>query len=237
MPIAAPITFVAGALTPSTSQTKQEYFNEMASKLQAFYDDSAAGFQNGGLEPTSNVGPWLKNGHIWKFWSVVTGSYSLSVLDPGVILWTGESAVDETEGEFYLCDGRQMIVTSDQGLFNAIGYNFNLPADMSGVNPIDPTKFRIPDLRGRMTIGAGTGTGLTNRVLGTLYGEENHLMTIAEMPAHTHNVSGAFASIIPGQGFAVPGAQAATQTTTSTGGSTAFNVLSPCQAANSKIKR
>lgn len=237
MPIAAPLTFVAGGLTPNTSQTKQEFFNEMASKLQAFYDDSAAGFQNGGLEPTSNVGPWLKNGHIWKFWSAVTGSYSLSVLEPGVILPTAEVTVDETEGEFYLCDGRQVTVSGDQALFNAIGYNFNLPADMSGVNPIDPSKFRIPDQKGRMLIGAGTGTGLTNRVLGTLYGEESHLLTIAEMPSHNHTYTSVVVGLGTGGPVFVPAAIASAAVTGSTGGSSAFNILSPCQAVNFKIKR
>lgn len=237
MPISAPLTFTMGALTPNTRQTKQEFANELAAKLQAFYDDSAAGFQNGGLEPTSDVGPWLKGGHIWKFWSAVTGSYSLSVLEAGVILPTGEAAVDETEGEFYLCDGRQVTVSGDQGLFNSIGYNFNLPADMSGVNPIDPSKFRIPSLRGRMPIGAGTGTGLTNRVLGTLYGAESLILSLSQMPAHNHTVQGCVSGIIPGQGFAVPGGQPATQTTSIVGGSDPVNTLGPCQAVNFKVKR
>lgn len=236
MPIAAPITFVAGALTPNTELTPQEFYNEMAAKLQAFYDDSAAGFQNGGLEPTSNVGPWLKNGRTWKFWSSTTGSYSLSVLDAGVILPTGEATVSEADGEFLLCDGDQLTVTAYQALFNAIGYNFNVPADMSGVNPIDPTKFRIPDLRGRSPLGAGTGTGLTARVLGERLGEETHVQTVAELVAHTHTVSGASAGIIPGQGFAVAGAVVSAGTTGSTGGGTGFNVLHPVQVVNFKVK-
>lgn len=236
MLINASLTFVMGALNQGTQQTKQEFANEIAAKLQAFFDDSAAGFQNGGPEPTSNVGPWLKNGTIWKFWNAATGSYSLSVENPGTQFPTAEATVNEADGEFLLCDGRQMFVTSYQALFNAIGYNYNLPADMSGVNPIDPTKFRIPDKRGRGSIGAGTGSGLTLRVQGTLYGEESHIMTVAEMPAHSHTVQGANNGTIAGQGFAVPGAVVASKTTSTVGGGDAFNTLSPFQADNWKIK-
>lgn len=44
-----------------------------------------------------------------------------------------------------------------------------------------------PDLRGRFILGTGSGIGLTPRSLGQTGGEEQHTLTIAEMPAHTHN--------------------------------------------------
>lgn len=47
----------------------------------------------------------------------------------------------------------------------------------------------VPKLLGRALIVAGTGSGLTNRVLGTTGGEENHTLTIAEMPFHGHTFS------------------------------------------------
>lgn len=46
--------------------------------------------------------------------------------------------------------------------------------------------FTLPDLRGRVIVGSGTGSGLTARSLGDTGGEEDHQLTIAEMPAHTH---------------------------------------------------
>lgn len=46
---------------------------------------------------------------------------------------------------------------------------------------------KLPDLRGRATIGAGKGTGLTDRNIGETTGEENHILTEAEMPRHTHD--------------------------------------------------
>jgi microcystin-dependent protein len=42
------------------------------------------------------------------------------------------------------------------------------------------------DAQGRAIIGAGQGSGLTNRVLGSTGGEETHVLTESEMPSHTH---------------------------------------------------
>jgi microcystin-dependent protein len=44
----------------------------------------------------------------------------------------------------------------------------------------------LPDWRGRALVGAGQGSGLTNRALNTTGGAETHQLTVAEMPEHTH---------------------------------------------------
>jgi len=53
------------------------------------------------------------------------------------------------------------------------------------------TSLLVPDMRGRVIMGAGTGAGLTARALGAILGEENHALTAAEsgMPAHTPTAS------------------------------------------------
>lgn len=43
-----------------------------------------------------------------------------------------------------------------------------------------------PDLKGRVPVGAGTGTGLTARTLGATGGAETHVLTTSEMPSHRH---------------------------------------------------
>lgn len=53
----------------------------------------------------------------------------------------------------------------------------------------DGTK-NTPDLRGRFILGAGQGSGLTNRTLKQIGGEENHLLIADEMPSHTHPMIG-----------------------------------------------
>lgn len=48
------------------------------------------------------------------------------------------------------------------------------------------TTFNLPDSRGKADIGSGTGSGLTARTLGATGGAENHTLTEAQMPSHTH---------------------------------------------------
>jgi microcystin-dependent protein len=42
---------------------------------------------------------------------------------------------------------------------------------------------------GRVIVGCGNGTGLTTRAPGDTGGEETHLLTVGEIPAHTHDAS------------------------------------------------
>ena len=46
-----------------------------------------------------------------------------------------------------------------------------------------------PDLRGRFVLGSGSGSGLTNRDINNMGGEETHTLTIAEMPSHNHRMN------------------------------------------------
>lgn len=84
---------------------------------------------------------------------------------------------------YLLCDGSAVSRTTYSALYSAIGTAFGV-GDGS-------TTFNVPDLRSRSPIGAGTGTGLTNRTLGTTGGNETHTLTQAETPvkSHTHGVT------------------------------------------------
>ena len=46
-----------------------------------------------------------------------------------------------------------------------------------------------PDLRGRALIGAGQGSGLSNRLLGSTLGTQTHTLTWQEIPDHGHDVT------------------------------------------------
>ena len=66
------------------------------------------------------------------------------------------------------------------------------------------TTFNLPDLRGRTSIGKGTGSGLSARTIGATGGEETHTLTTAEIPSHTHSIpsrdataGGAHADTVP----------------------------------------
>lgn len=77
-----------------------------------------------------------------------------------------------------LCDGSAISRSTFASLFAVIGTSYGAG---NGT-----TTFNVPDLRSRGPIGAGTGSGLTNRVLASSGGEENHVLGAAEMPTHTH---------------------------------------------------
>lgn len=51
------------------------------------------------------------------------------------------------------------------------------------------TTFALPDLRGRVMVGAGQGPGTTFRNLGEQGGSETQRISVGQLPAHTHTVS------------------------------------------------
>jgi microcystin-dependent protein len=76
--------------------------------------------------------------------------------------------------------------------------------------------FAMPDLRGRAAMGAGTGAGLTPRVLGEAVGEESVTLTMNQMPSHVHGLQPRFDPPEPAE------------FTGATGGGTApFEILQP----------
>jgi microcystin-dependent protein len=76
------------------------------------------------------------------------------------------------------CDGTAVSRTTYADLFTAIGVTFG------GGN--GSTTFNLPDMRSRMPIGAGAGTGLTNRTLGGSGGGETKVINSANLPVHVH---------------------------------------------------
>lgn len=98
---------------------------------------------------------------------------------------------------YLLCDGSVYAQASYPALFSAIGSNWNTGGEGVG-------NFRVPDIRGRVTMGSGTGSGLSPRALAQLLGEESHVLVVGEIPAnlnvndpgHTHqgDTSGGYQS-------------------------------------------
>ena len=110
-----------------------------------------------------------------------TGNYYLNnyVLIPaGTIIQS--AAINEPAGWFD-CNGRTLSVIVDANLFNAIGYAYS--RNVYGGSDLS---FNIPDMRGRVGIGYGTGSGLTTRGLGDMSGSETHTLIVGEMPRHSH---------------------------------------------------
>lgn len=95
-----------------------------------------------------------------------------------VIAFAGSSA----PSGWLLCDGSAVSRSTYAALFAIVGTTYGA-GDGS-------TTFALPDLRGRTAIGAGQGSGLTNRTLAGTVGSETHTLSTSEMPSHTHNIVG-----------------------------------------------
>ena len=78
-------------------------------------------------------------------------------------------------------DGQLLSIGSNSALFSLIGTTY-------GGN--GTTSFGLPDLRYRVPLGRGQGPGLSNYAWGALNSSHTHVLTVAEMPPHTHTVIG-----------------------------------------------
>jgi len=106
---------------------------------------------------------------------------ALDMLVPiGTILPYGGS--EEPEGWLF-CDGRELRRDKYQDLYEVIGANSCKKREASSNET-----FCLPDLRGRVAVGAGAGENLTPRTLGERGGKEKHTLIIDEMPEHFHSL-------------------------------------------------
>ena len=76
-----------------------------------------------------------------------------------------------------LCQGQLLSISDNQTLFSIIGTYYGGDGRST---------FALPDLRGRVTMGIGSGPGLSPRNIGQRFGAENHTLITAEIPSHSH---------------------------------------------------
>lgn len=79
-----------------------------------------------------------------------------------------------------VCDGAERAITDHPALFALIGTQFGGDGTST---------FALPDLRGRTPVGVGQGTDLEPVKLGDKRGQESISLSVAQLPAHSHNVS------------------------------------------------
>lgn len=84
-----------------------------------------------------------------------------------------------------ICNGSEVSQSTYKDLYEVIGIFYGEASE---------GYFRLPDLRGRVAVGVNPeviGEGdMSIRTLGDMDGEENHQLSISEMPEHNHNVTG-----------------------------------------------
>jgi len=111
---------------------------------------------------------------------LTVGSTLFSHVPAGAIMAFAEGS---TPSGWLNCDGSEVNRSGAYAdLFALVGETYG--------NGNGSSTFNLPDLRGQTVVGEGTGSGLTARTLAATGGEENHVISVAEMAAHNHGSAG-----------------------------------------------
>jgi microcystin-dependent protein len=88
-----------------------------------------------------------------------------------------------------LCAGQLLSISQNTALFSLLGTTYGGDGQST---------FGLPDLRGRIPIGAGQGPGLSPYTLGQTGGSETVTLTTATLAAHTHSATPSLSASAPG---------------------------------------
>lgn len=91
-----------------------------------------------------------------------------------------------------LCDGKEYRISDYNSLFDAIDYQFGAQSTVT------PGFFRVPDLRGRMPLGADNMGGVSANVVDSTYadgigqigGSQTQIIDKSNLPEHEHDLRG-----------------------------------------------
>jgi microcystin-dependent protein len=126
-------------------------------------------------QPINNVQPSLAQNFLIATHGVFPNLGGGTPSNPfyGQIIADSSDFLANSGGNFVPADGRLLPVVTNQSLFTLIGTTYGGDGQ---------TNFAVPDLRGRVAIGAGTGPGLTPRTLGSTVGTESTTLTGTNLP-------------------------------------------------------
>ena len=78
------------------------------------------------------------------------------------------------------CNGQLLAISQWTAVFALVGTTYGGDGQ---------TTFAVPDFRGRVAVGTGTGNGLSNVQLGQMSGTETVALFITQIPAHNHTAT------------------------------------------------
>jgi microcystin-dependent protein len=114
-----------------------------------------------------------------------------------------------------MAEGQILPINQNQSLYSLLGTTYGGDGR---------TSFALPDLRGRFTVGIGSGPGLTPKTWGERGGSETATMTEAQMPSHSHAVN---ANNLDGNKAGPGGKLLAAAPTGGTGNETIYSTAGP----------
>ena len=119
------------------------------------------------------------------------------------------------------CNGQLLPISQYTAVFSILGTTY-------GGNGV--SNFALPDLRGRIPLGFGSGPGLSNYDEGQTGGSETNALITSNLPPHTHIAQFSVSSGDATQSAATPGAAIATpgsMSGRSFAGTLGFNTATP----------
>ena len=78
------------------------------------------------------------------------------------------------------CEGQLLQIAQNAALFSLLGTQYG----GDGIST-----FALPDLRGRVLGGTGSGPGLSARTIGEIAGTESNQISVSQLPSHSHSVA------------------------------------------------
>jgi microcystin-dependent protein len=167
-----------GYLTPSTLPT-----DTLCRVLLIPNDLEFLANVTGALQTLIFPDSWTKQGTLTpdQAAAALVDMFDQFCFDTGICRMIGEiipyAGATSPNTKMLLCDGASLLRGDYPDLFTVIG---------TAYGAADSTHFNIPDLRGRVPLGAGAGSGLSTYALGASGGEEAHTLVSGEMPSHSH---------------------------------------------------
>jgi microcystin-dependent protein len=129
--------------------TVDEFFEWFAENATFEVDGDFLTGKIGGIRPTTDSGIFIIGRDI-EVWDGDKSKYVTTTSVPigAAIPWFSAAAI--IPANYLLCDGSTVLRTEYPELFEVLGITWNKAGD-------DDSVFRLPDLRGRLVLGAGDG--------------------------------------------------------------------------------
>lgn len=189
LPIRANNLVFAG---PSTGGAATPFFRSLVSADLPPHQHASADIVSGTIgtarlgSGSASATTYLAGDQTWKSLYEITPS-------GGIMMYGGSSAPTG----YLLCDGSAVSRTTYANLYTAIGTAYGAGDGA--------TTFNVPDMRSRLPIGYGAGTGLSSRGIGNYGGNETHTLSTSEIPAHSHAATaGLFLEVYGAGSFNIP---------------------------------
>lgn len=114
-------------------------------------------------------------------WSTASYACSENPMVSAVCIMAANNNLGDFNNTFMVANGRILPVSQYAALYSLIGNTYGGTANVS---------FNLPDLRGRMVLGAGQGPGLPLFPVGSAGGNIQIALTTTQLPPHVHQLTG-----------------------------------------------